>query len=137
MRLIQGMVMIKPIPSPFKASSSGFTLLEVLIALSILAILMVGLLKIAANNTRNLGFLENTVLAEQVAHNCLLKLRLAEFKPEHDESREDMAGRRWLCQVNRSVEHPLGKALWRYRVQVFLDGEQTPYVELISHIPVA
>jgi general secretion pathway protein I len=135
MRLIQGMDVIKPIP--FKPCSSGFTLLEVLIALSILAILMVGLLKIAANNTRNLGFLENTILAEQVAQNCLLKLRLTDFKPERDESKEDMAGRRWLCQVNRGVEHPLGKSLWRYRIQVFLEGEPTPYVELITHIPVA
>lgn len=122
---------------PLKHSASGFTLLEVLIALSILAILMVGLLKIAANNTRNLVFLENTLLAEQVAHNCLLKLRMADYKPERDQSREEMAGRRWLCEIERGVEHPLGKDLWRYRVKVFLDGESAPYVELISHLPVA
>ncbi|AEF99351.1 type II secretion system minor pseudopilin GspI [Methylomonas methanica] len=113
---------------------TGFTLLEVLIALSILAILMTGLIKIAANNTQNLWFLENTTLAEQVAQNRLLQLRLAENKPETDDGWEEMAGRRWYWQVSRAVAHSLGDGVWRYRVQVFLEGEKTAYVDLVGYV---
>lgn len=118
----------------FPRRRTGFTLLEVLIALSILAILMTGLIKIAANNTRNLWFLENTTLAEQVAQNRLLQLRLVDDKPEADEGWDDMAGRRWHWRISRAVGHVLGTGVWRYRVQVFLDAEQAPYVDLIGYV---
>lgn len=112
-------------------------MLEVLIALSILAILMTGLIKVAANNTRNLQVLENTTLAEQIAHNQLLQLRLAADKPEQDDGWETLAGRRWHWQLQRAVEHALDKQVWRYRVQVFLEGESAAYAELVTHIAVA
>lgn len=123
--------------SVFRRPQSGFTLLEVLIALSILAILMLGLIKIAANNTRNLWLLENTIIAEQVAQNRLLQLRLAADRPEQDDGWEDMAGRHWYWQLARAVEQPLGKSVWRYQVQVFLEGEQAPYVDLVAFLPSA
>lgn len=113
---------------------TGFTLLEVLIALSILAILMVGLLRIAANNTRNLWSVENTLIAEQVAQNRLLQVRLSSEKPERADGWEDMAGRRWYWQVERGRARPFGQSVWRYRVQVFLEGEQAPYVELAAYL---
>jgi general secretion pathway protein I len=116
--------------------TAGFTLLEVLIALAILAILMSGLIKIAANNTRNLLVLENTTLAEQIAHNRLLQLRLTADKPERDEGWETLAGRRWHWQLLRSVEHALDKQIWRYRVQVFLEGDPAAYAELVTHIAI-
>lgn len=119
--------------NPGHYRQTGFTLLEVLIALSILAILMTGLLKIAANNTTNLRFLENTALAEQVAQNRLLQLHLADDKPETGDGWEEMAGRRWYWQVSRSARGP-GDGLWRYRVQVFLEGEQSAYVDLVGYV---
>ncbi|MCQ8103506.1 type II secretion system minor pseudopilin GspI [Methylomonas sp. SURF-2] len=122
-------------PESSRRRQAGFTLLEVLIALAILAILMSALIKIAANNIRNLGFLENATLAEQVAHNRLLQLRLTEERPETAEGWEDMAGRRWFWRISRSVGHGMGRGVLRYRVQVFADGEKTPYVELIGYVP--
>lgn len=119
---------------PSRGRQPGFTLLEVLIALSILAILMVGLLQIAANNTRNLWLLENTTIAEQVAQNRLLQLRLAESKPERDDGWEDMGGRRWHWQIARTVDQPFGRSLRRYRIQVFLEGDDQPYVELGAYV---
>lgn len=113
---------------------AGFTLLEVLIALAILAILMSGLIKIAANNTRNLRFLENATIAEQVAQNRLLQLRLDEDKPEAGDGWDEMAGRRWYWQISRGAGHPIGAGVRRYRVRVFPEGEKTPYADLVGYI---
>lgn len=113
--------------------AAGFTLLEILVALAILAILMGGLLKIVADNTRNLGYLENQTIAAIIAANHATLLRLAEVKPEQQDGWETQAGRRWYWQVQRPVTQTLG--LWRYRIRVYLEGESTPYAELLSFIP--
>lgn len=130
----------KAIPAGLAAANAprrkqtGFTLLEVLIALSILAILMSGLIKIAASNTRNLWLLENTTIAEQVAQNRLLQLRLANDRPEAGDGWEEMAGRRWYWQVSATAGDSLGAGLRRYRVRVFLEGEQAAYVDLVGYV---
>lgn len=111
----------------------GFTLLEILIALAILAILMTGLLKIASDNTRNLWHIENKTLAAIIAANHATQLRLSKEKPEQEDGWETQAGRRWYWQVKRQVTTTLG--LWRYRISVYLAGDKEPYTELISFIP--
>jgi len=115
--------------------SAGFTLLEVLIALALLAILMLGLLKIAAYNTRNLWVLENTFIAEQIAHNRMLQLRLSGSRPESAEGRDDMGGRRWHWRAERAALHPLGQGLERYQISVFLEGDASAYASLIDYLP--
>ena len=80
--------------------TDGFTLLEILIALAILAILMTGLLKIASDNTRNLWHIENKTIAAIIAANHAAQLRLAQEKPEQDDGWETQAGRRWYWQAN-------------------------------------
>ena len=112
---------------------AGFTLLEILIALAILAILMLGLLKIASDNTRNLSHIENKTLATIIATNHATLLRLGKEKPEQDDGWEMQAGRRWYWQANRPVTSSNG--LWRYRISVYLEGDKEPYTELISFIP--
>ncbi len=119
---------MKPMPK-----TAGFTLLEILIALAILAILMTGLLKIASDNTRNLWHIENKTIAAMIAANHAAQLRLAKDKPEQDDGWETQAGRRWYWQTKRQVTTTLG--LWRYRIPVYLEGDKEPYTELISFIP--
>lgn len=119
---------MKPMPK-----TAGFTLLEILIALAILAILMTGLLKIASDNTRNLWHIENKTIAVMIAANHAAQLRLAKDKPEQDDGWETQAGRRWYWQTKRQVTTTLG--LWRYRIPVYLEGDKEPYTELISFIP--
>ena len=113
--------------------TDGFTLLEILIALAILAILMTGLLKIASDNTRNLWHIENKTIAAIIAANHAAQLRLAQKKPEQDDGWETQAGRRWYWQSKRQVTTTLG--LWRYQIPVYLEGDREPYVELVSFIP--
>ncbi|MBD9355728.1 type II secretion system minor pseudopilin GspI [Methylomonas sp. EbA] len=116
--------------------AEGFTLLEVLIALALLAILMAGLIKITADNTQNLWYLENKTLAATIAANHAVQLRLDKDKPENQDGWETMAGRRWYWQAKRGVTPAFGGAVWDYRIEVFLEGDKSPYAGLLSYVPV-
>ena len=94
---------------------------------------MIGLLKIASDNTRNLWHIENKTLAAIIAANHAAQLRLGKEKPEQDDGWETQAGRRWYWQAKRQVTTTLG--LWRYQISVYLEGDKEPYTELISFIP--
>ena len=112
--------------------AQGFTLLEVLIALAILAIVMVSAIKITADNINNLWYLENKTLASMVASNHAVQLRLATDKPETLDGWDEMAGRRWYWQIKRSYSDLAG--VWRYRIEVFLEGDKLPLVSVLSDI---
>ena len=113
-------------------SQSGFTLLEVLIALAILAIVMVSAIKITAENIKNLWYLENKTMAAIIAGNHAVQLRLDEDKPETQDGWDQMAGRRWYWQIKRGTGSVAG--LWSYRIEVFLEGDKAPYISLISDV---
>jgi len=112
--------------------AKGFTLLEVLIALAILAIVMVSAIKITADNINNLWYLENKTLASMVASNHAVQLRLATDKPETLDGWDEMAGRRWYWQIKRNYSDLIG--VWRYRIEVFLEGDKQPLISLLSDI---
>lgn len=112
--------------------AKGFTLLEVLIALAILAIVMVSAIKITAENIKNLWYLENKTLAAIIAGNHAVQLRLDKEKPENQDGWDQMAGRRWYWQIKRSTGAVAG--VWRYRIEVFLEGDKSPYFSLISDV---
>ncbi len=118
------------------SGDGGFTLLEVLIALALLAILMAGLIKITADNTKNLWYLENKTIAATIAANHAAQLRLATEKPENQDGWEEMAGRRWYWQAKRGVTPGIGGSVWDYRIEVFLEGDKSPYAGWLSYIPV-
>lgn len=116
-------------------NKTGFTLLEVLIALALLAILMAGLIKITADNTKNLWYLENKTLASIVAANHAIELRLAKEAPESLDGWDNMAGRRWYWQLKRDVMQAMDKGVWLYRIEVFLEGDKSPYAGMTTFIP--
>lgn len=116
-------------------NTTGFTLLEVLIALALLAILMAGLIKITADNTKNLWYLENKTLAAIVAANHAVELRLGKETPESLDGWDNMAGRRWYWQLNRDVMQAMDKGVWLYRIEVFLEGDKSPYAGMTTFIP--
>jgi len=110
----------------------GFTLLEVLIALALLAILMVSAIKIAADNIKNLTYLENKMLAEIVANNQIIQLRLSKERPEITNGWDEMAGRKWYWELNRNVSKITG--LWEYQIKVYLEGDKESLVTLMSYL---
>lgn len=78
----------------------GFTLLEVLVALAIFALVAASVLTASARSVRTAAQLEDKTLAMWVADNRLTELQLAEAPPAggRDQGQVELAGRRWLWQ---------------------------------------
>ncbi len=112
---------------------AGFTLLEVLIALAILAIVMISLIKISSDNARNLWHLENTTLAAIIAQNHATLLLLSQDKPVTSDGWETLAGRKWYWQATRPGSPTLDSL--QYQIKVYLQGDKDPYTELTVLVP--
>lgn len=78
----------------------GFTLLEVLVALAIFALVAASVLTASARSVRTASQLEDRTLAMWVADNRLSELQLADTPPPdgRDQGQVEFAGRRWLWQ---------------------------------------
>lgn len=85
-------------------SQSGFTLLEILVALAILAVASAGLIKATGQNVSNLQYMENKLFATWVAENKLNELRIKKSWPKIGSSTEliTMANRRWDLSIKVS-----------------------------------
>ena len=104
--------------------SRGFTLVEVLAAVAILAIAMAAILSAMTRYTGNAAHLQNRTLALLVAHNRLTELRLVGDFPATGKSDgdEDLAGEawRWFIEV-QDTEDP---ALRRVDIRVQQRGSK-------------
>lgn len=121
----------------------GFTLLELMLALAVLAIVATAVLGRGADTVRALHGLEERTLARYLAENELARLRLqqrraaVELRPEPDEEGEApgraaaSAGKRPALAVGtRRSEQRLGNRVWR----IVLDAADTdqPGLQRIS-----
>lgn len=80
--------------------SKGFTLLEVLVAVAILAIALASVIKMAAGNGANLGHLRDKTLAQWVAENKLAEMQATElYLQGRQKGKSEMAGRVWHWEV--------------------------------------
>lgn len=66
---------------PARPRPSGFTLIEVLIALAIVAISLAAFVRLTSQTSTNLGRVEEKALAMLSAQNCLNELRMAPLPP--------------------------------------------------------
>jgi len=83
-----------------KQTTSGFTLIEVMLAMAVFAIAGIALLGASSNNARNMGHLENKMLANWVASNQLVAASLVtKWPPKNNVKGEvELAGKAWFWQ---------------------------------------
>lgn len=97
---------------------SGFTLIEVLAALTVLALTMGGLLSAAAFYGNNAVYLQDKTLAGWVANNEMVEMQLSPTWPAigKENGRVEMAGREWFWE--REVEKSPDERIRRVSVRV-------------------
>ncbi len=113
----------------------GFTLLEVLIALAIIAVALAACLRGAMALTGNAQEVDRRLLAGLSAENALLELRFARIQAAVGESQFDcaQAGVALTCrQVVSATPNPFFR-----RVEMHVAGEDArEYADLMSLLPV-
>ena len=104
--------------------SRGFTLLEVLIALAIVAMSAGALLGTVTSSASNVSYLKDKTLAEWVALNRLTELRIAQQFPVKGKRTDfaEMGGVRWQWE-QEITEMPMVEGLFRIDVRVRPTGE--------------
>ena len=102
----------------------GFTLLEVLVALAVLAIAMAALIKVAGSNASNAAYLKEKTFAHWVAVNKVNELRIADTWPAVGTRKGSvfMAEKEWHWQVK--VSNTPDKNIRRLDIQVNLEGAE-------------
>jgi general secretion pathway protein I len=98
---------------------AGFTLLEVLIAILVLALALTALVRLAGLEARASAQLRDTTLAQWVASNAIAETRLQDAFPGvgRREGEATLAGRRWRWQMQ--VQATYDPSIRRLDVQVF------------------
>lgn len=81
--------------------SRGFTLIEILAAVAVLAIALAAILSGMARYAENAGYLREKMLATWVAHNRMTELELRPGWPDigRSDDKVDMAGFTWKWQI--------------------------------------
>ena len=86
------------------ATNLGFTLLEVLVALAIVAITLAAAIKVSGEFSVNAAYLKEKTLAQWIAENRAEEIRLSGSMPAigKQEGETEMAERVWRWQVKTS-----------------------------------
>ena len=91
---------------------AGFTLLEVLVAMVILSISLLAAIKVASEVTNSAIYMQDKTVAQWVAMNKVVELKLAKKLPDLGKSNgeEEMAGRDWRWDIlvrNTADKNPM------------------------------
>lgn len=83
--------------------TQGFTLLEVLVALAVLAVAMAAAIKVSSSHTENLGYLRDRTLAHWVAMNVITEVQVQG---------------EWLATGKREGEMEMAEEAWFWRLEI-------------------
>jgi general secretion pathway protein I len=114
----------------------GFTLLEVLVALAVIAIALASLIKGAAGNSANAAYLRDRSLSQWVAMNVIAEQKLqAPDAQSRDSGTEKMGGHLWYWSLQR--KDTFDKSIKRVEVSVAAEQEglQQPVTTLFAFVP--
>jgi general secretion pathway protein I len=80
----------------------GFTLIEVIVAMMVIGLGMLGVIQAVSQTAGNSGYLRDKTIAHWVAMNRLTEIRLQKTAPGIDKTSDEveMAGRRWKWTMN-------------------------------------
>ncbi|HET6545892.1 MAG TPA: type II secretion system minor pseudopilin GspI [Rhodanobacteraceae bacterium] len=110
----------------------GFTLIEVLIALAVIALAMLALTRTAALQVRDFGELRERTLAGWVASNVLAETRLATALPAtgRSDGRAELGRRGW--RWTREVKATPNASILRIELKVYPGDAKQPSATLIG-----
>ncbi len=115
---------------------AGFTLLEVLVALAILAIVMGALIKVTDSYAFNAGYLQEKTLAQWIAENKAIEYQLKQDFPAvgSKEGETEMAEVEWQWRVK--VSNTDDKRLRRLDISVTLKDRDldNPITTLVAFV---
>lgn len=116
--------------------SRGFTLLEVLVAMAILAITLGTIIKTVGSYASNASYLKQKTLAQWVAENKAAEIHLEnKFPlPGNKEGEIEMASQQWHWKIK--ISNTSDKNLRRLDIDVYPESgnEDNPVSSLISFI---
>ncbi len=113
----------------------GFTLLEVMIALFIVAVSLGGVIKVMTNATTNSARLTSKTFAQWVALNQIAELRLLDKWPKLGETKGkgEMAGQKWRW-MQKTIKTE-DKNIKRVEVSVWReDDDGNPYATVVGFL---
>lgn len=116
--------------------AKGFTLLEVLVAMSILATALVALLSLHGRNIQVVASDRRIVRATLLAQETMTRLLLDTPFPELGESAGDFADDpdyRWKVEVGPGPTADLEEWVRQVRVRVYWDDQNQDAVVLVTH----
>jgi general secretion pathway protein I len=114
----------RPFPGP---ASRGFTLLEVLVAVAVLALALTAIISGGGNAARAAALMRDKTVALWVAHNRLTEIDLQTTWPQLGSSSDDvrMAGQEWTWRA--SVVGTQDPTLRRIDIRVAKRGDSRDY----------
>jgi type II secretion system protein I len=116
--------------------SGGFTLIEVVVALAIVALGMFAVFKAIGDTAGNIGYLRDKSMAEWIADNRITEIRLSGEFPSVDKTEGDVdfAGRRWHWSATVSQTPVEGLRRIDMRVRRADDAEDSALVTLAGFV---
>jgi len=114
----------------------GFTLVEVVVALAIVAVGMFAVFKTIGDTTHNIGYLRDRSLAAWIADNRITEMRLSGELPSVDQTEGDVdfADRRWHWVATVAQTPVDGLRRIDVRVRRDEDADDTALVSLAGFI---
>lgn len=114
---------------------SGFTLIEVMVALAIIAIALSALIKASGNHTYSASHLKNKTLAHYVALNEMTKLHIAQAWPGlgTEQKSIEMAGVEWYWtrEINKIDNKLLEKNYRNVKFTVYSDEDREKNIAVL------
>lgn len=120
-----------------KHKQAGFTLIEVMMALMVFAVVSIGISRVTSQGAQNALYLQEKTLATWVAQNRLVELRLSnELRERTFTSTVEMAGREWHVEAKVESLPPstLVESLFEGTVSVAPIDDKESFITSLTEI---